>query len=181
MVSLELPPESRAVIRIGSLPSRCLEAYMSRSSSEMPGSVTLVMPRPCRILIPASTDVEISCALKGGITDRTSPWAVSRNTPVGSPAASFSITPPGGGCVSRVIPAIRMTTLFTAIAWNEKSVRATGLLGETGSRSFAVGARGSRLSFQSRPRIHAFGCDCATASRTTATSSSIVAVSTLNE
>ncbi|MCQ0011132.1 hypothetical protein LUX73_44890 [Actinomadura madurae] len=140
--------------------------------------MTLVMPRPWSTSTARSRALETSSSVKGGTCGAIRSRAVSRRTPVGSPSASFSITPPVGGRVSRVMPAIRSTTELTATACAEKSRRTTGWSPETGSRSVLRGGRGSRLSFHPWPRIQAPGAASDAAVRTAATSSSIVAVST---
>ena len=54
--------------------------------------------------------------------------ASSSSTPVGSPAASFTMTPLGD-VVSRVIPARASAFELAHTAWNENSFSTTGLSG----------------------------------------------------
>jgi hypothetical protein len=52
-----------------------------------------------------------------GTSRSTSDIACSFSAPVGSPAASFTIVPPGGSGVSRVIPARRSAAVFAHAVW----------------------------------------------------------------
>ena len=78
----------------------------------MPGSFTPVMHSrfnsPAMVRMPS----RIWSGFARGTWLATSAIAVSFRTPVGLPAASRSITPPGGSFVSRVMPAISSATVF---------------------------------------------------------------------
>ena len=69
--------------------------------------------------------------------------AVSASTPVASPLASRSMTPPTGSGLSRSMPTARNPALLSTQKCPEMFIRQTGWSGETGSRSAAVGCRSS--------------------------------------
>ncbi len=59
----------------------------------------------------------------GGIRRPTSGRAVSRSTPVGSPSASRSITPPGGSGIPRETPARASAAELATAMWLQVRVR----------------------------------------------------------
>jgi hypothetical protein len=87
----------------------------------------------------ASMSAAERCAAARARTRPARPCAVSRSRPVGSPLASFTISPPGGFGVARVIPASSRARRFTNAAWPLACVRYTGLSGDTESSDACTG------------------------------------------
>ena len=108
------------------------------------------------------------------------PDARSRNTPIGLPARSLRISPPGGLCVFLVMPASSIAFALAMVACPLAWVRSTGLFGAALLSSSCVGKpstapAGTRSHFSwchPRPRIHSPGCAFFAASATIATISS---------
>ena len=61
-----------------------------------------------------------------GIRARTSPWASSLSTPVGSPPASRTISPPVGSGVPASMPAMARARLLTHRLWPSDPFSAIG-------------------------------------------------------
>ena len=109
--------------------------------------------------IAALTAVTVSASSGLGMALYARPTAFSRKTPVGSPSASRSITPPGTSAVAAVIPARRSAALFSQMECRSLLSRATGTSGATASSSARCGRTPSVhvLACQPAPRIQADG------------------------
>jgi len=99
------------------------------TSTPAPASVRLVTPFARHSSIATSTARRISEGVRSG--GATSAWALSTKTPVASPAASRTISPPAGAAVSREILARAMALALARAAWPSARSRTTGLSGET--------------------------------------------------
>ena len=122
-------------MRTVSLPSSARAAYAERSPASGPMSRTLVTPSE-----PACSSARVSaCArragVRGGTTWLTSPMAASLSRPVGLPAASRTMRPPGGSGVAAVTPASFRATEFATAIWQSNRFTKTGVAGATASIS----------------------------------------------
>ncbi len=85
-----------------------------------------------------------------GTTVFTRSCAPSRRMPVGTPSASVSMMPPGGGSVAPVMPAASRARELSQVVCPENSYSSTGWSRDTSSRSWRPGVRpgSARHSFR---------------------------------
>ena len=121
---------------------------------------------------PAST----SASEGGGSAPATREAAASSSTPVGTPAGSRTMRPPGGSGVDAVTPAASSAAELHHTRWPSLLHSTTGGCGTTGSRSARVGSpSGHRLASQPLPTTHRPGAAARAALWTRSTASRFVA------
>ena len=90
--------------RAGAGRPRAPSTRISSSSSSIPAWCTVVRPQAAAWAIPLRSARSFSWGSSFGTSRPTSSMALSLRTPVGSPFASRTTSPPGGSFVSRVTP-----------------------------------------------------------------------------
>ena len=133
--------------RCFNLPSAAIAANAGMLLSRIDASVKLVIPNDSIWLVDSVSAVRLAASEGSGTMFSTSAVALcSRNTPLGSPAASCSITPPAGVGVARVTFASFSAAEFTQTLWCASSLSSTGLWGATASRNFAFCSPGANTA-----------------------------------
>ena len=149
-------PLNAANTRSGKRPRPMSRVYDATAARSSPGSCTPVRPLALHSAMTASTAWSKRSSDGGGTSERIRSCARSIRSPVGSPRSSFSIRPPSGSEVWRVMPARASAALLAQVACPSTRTSATGWPGAARSSETRVGKRcpGHRDWSQPRPAIH---------------------------
>ncbi len=152
-------PDSAANTRNGNRSRPMRRLYEATAARSSPGSCAPVSPLARHSAITASTAASKRASDGGGTSPRIRSWARSMSSPVGSPPASRTMTPPAGSVERRVMPARSSAAPLAHVAWPSTRTSATGYPGAARSSEAREGQAcpGQRVWSQPRPAIHSPG------------------------